>query len=232
MAEIIKTPFCFFNLEFSFDNKGYPRDREILSFLCGTNESFDDDEFISRYKETMKFDGNILVVPADKLFVERFVNPLKFAKTNYVMGNYLGTISMIGAFAEMMTVFFCDLADKMFEGKEWIDKIDPKGVESFDRKGQERRINALLSAEVITDSLSAILEEIRQVRNRYVHSFLASHDGIRKDALRSYDLGLQLYIAGIGPRTEGSLLDGWKKGATVKAYAASDIISDYLQNRQ
>ena len=83
---------------------------EILNYMCPTTSS-SIDNLIVRYKEISIENPRLSIVPAEDRILEKLIWPLRHAKASFVIGNYLGTISLCGMVAEMVAILYFDISD-------------------------------------------------------------------------------------------------------------------------
>ncbi len=201
---------------------------DILDFLHGVDEIFNMTAFVERYKATIVADGHVHYLPLHPELLQTISNPLKFAKVNFLIGNYLGTISQIGMLSEMLVLFMFRMAKSMFEAGTWPQELDKKDINTFEGMTQKQRISLLYRTKIINQGTKDALIKIAEKRNKYLHTYITDTSMLENDAIEMYSIGVKLFLITVGQRVDGSLLDGFEKGATVTVHACNEIVFDYL----
>ncbi len=94
-----------------------------------------------------------------------YTNLMEEAKVCYEFGLFYSTIAMVGIAAERLAIELSERMKYSINGEE-IDE-----GELFDKKdiGQYRRLRLLKKAGLLTDNAFNNLDEIRSIRNKYIH---------------------------------------------------------------
>lgn len=154
-----------------------PQYEDLFKFLCTPGVSPFLPDLIERYKEISQEKPRLFVAPADQNMLEKVVWPLRNAKASYFVGNYLSTVALCGVVAEMMAIFLYEVAQ--IEGKAIKTKKGYKlNSEWFEKKSQERRVEALSTNNIIDRSIALKFDTIREIRRKYLHRWSVDHSKI------------------------------------------------------
>jgi hypothetical protein len=143
---------------------------DTLKIICGPDVTSDPESVRARYKEIDNVEPNLFAPPADERILSQLIWPLRHAKAAYMVGNYLGTISLAGIVGEMTAILIFDLIDnKSFNGGPWSQALEKQMFGStFERLGQHRRIE-VLGGYGVPKEIIAAFETIRVTRNKHLH---------------------------------------------------------------
>ena len=84
---------------------------DLIKFLCTPGIECDEKGLIQRYREISQEKKRLFAAPAEERILEKLVWPLRHAKASYMVGNYLGTISLSGMVSEMVAMLFFEMSD-------------------------------------------------------------------------------------------------------------------------
>ena len=84
---------------------------DLIKFLCTPGIECDEKGLIQRYQEISQEKKRLFAAPAEERILEKLVWPLRHAKASYMVGNYLGTISLSGMVSEMVAMLFFEMSD-------------------------------------------------------------------------------------------------------------------------
>jgi len=179
----------------------------ILGYMCPTT-SPDVKTLVEKYKEISVEEKRLNVVPAEERILEKLIWPLRHAKAAYMVGNNLGTISLCGIVAEMVTVLYFDISNILIGG----DKLDEDKQKllfgrRFEKLGQERRVKILRSFNIISEEMEDKLNQIRMIRRKYLHLWSQDHERLPKDAIEIFKMAESIVAEIIGQDIE----DGYFK---------------------
>jgi len=185
LLQVILNPLRFFAAEFVLPGKpDVPDEKEVLRYLTDPSVDGAAESFVKRYKDLMSaLDSIIIASPADELFLDKFIRPIQHAIRSYLLGGYLGCISMCGMVSEMSAILIYQMADKSIGNQSFTSESERHiyGRE-YEKLGQERRIDVLKAFGFIDLSTFESFDKIRQLRNRYLHYLSQDHSGIETDA--------------------------------------------------
>lgn len=151
-------------------------------------------DYESRYellrKRKTKLDPiarRVIVVPSDLRISEKLVSPLRQAYVAFLVQNFLGTLSLCGMIGEMLAIFKFEISDFKINQNTMTDDIQKKLFgNTFEKLGQERRIDILKVYGLINDEAAAEFEKIRKIRNNYLHYWTKDHGQLENDALQVF----------------------------------------------
>ena len=86
-------------------NQERPTPESVLRFLCPAEERFDFDieKLLTRYRQ-ISTETRIFFAPDEPRILDKLIWPLRNAKGAFMVGNYLGTITLSGLVAEMVAI--------------------------------------------------------------------------------------------------------------------------------
>jgi hypothetical protein len=160
-----------------------PGAEDILRFLCPPDEP-DATRVVPRYREiAARAVGKIAVLPAEREILRKMILPLRASIGSYMVGNYLGTISLCGAVCEMLAIFWYDLAGVRCAGAI-MDEVAQRKLygHSFEELGQSRRISIMRATGLIDDNIERLFRVTLNVRRDYIHYFSKEQTDIASDA--------------------------------------------------
>jgi hypothetical protein len=175
--------------------------RGLLEYFFGLSFTALSQEVLERFIEVTSGDLCLPVAPHTEQIFERLLKPLRSAKRNYCLGDYLASISACGVVGEMLAILIWKM-NEVHLGSQCIDEEHEKGLfgSTFERLGQERRLNVLKTFGFIGDSQYQALFEIKESRRRYLHFWETDLKKEKEDALMACRKSFQLFrdITGIG----------------------------------
>lgn len=179
----------------------------VLKYLCVPGISPDLDEVISRYKLVSVEEPRLIAVPVEARLLDRMIWPLRNAKGSYMVGNYLGTISLCGMVAEMAAILRFDLGNITVNGKP-ISDAEQKNLfgSTFEKLGQERRVNVLKSYGLVDEKTAVAYGQIRAKRRRYLHFWTESHASLESDAVDCFTAAVTIVVSTLGLGVENGRL--------------------------
>ena len=166
----------------------------ILSFLCPPGTAHDTKTLVERYNE-INAGPRLFAVPDEPRILQKLVWPLRHAKASYVVGNNLAVVALSGMVAEMVTLLWWQLAETKLNGRT-VTERDEEALfgRSFEKLGQERRVEILKAYGIITSHLAHDFGTIRGTRKQYLHLWSHDHDSLQKDALKCFEAATRLVV--------------------------------------
>ena len=161
----------------------------ILMDFCLPSVKSDVTSIKERYEEITQKETAISIVPAENKILQNIIWPIKHAKVSYCLENYLGTIALCGMAAEMLAILIFEVHNIQVSSYPINKSKDiQKGLfgNTFEKLGQERRVNILFAYGVIDDKDKSIFSLVRKTRNKYLHLYSDNHLSIKSDALKLY----------------------------------------------
>lgn len=169
------------------------------SNTCVPGTSSDVGALVGRYKEIATEPVGLAVVPAEQRILDKLVWPLRHAKASYMVGNYLAVIAVAGMVAEMVALLRWEVAEESLNGRPMTPDAERSLFgSSFERLGQERRLQVLAAYGLIDAETKGRFDTIKETRRRYLHLWSQDHDSLPKDAIKSYHAAVALVTATIG----------------------------------
>lgn len=164
-----------------------PTYESIVRFLHRPDCESDIEHICARYREVAEEPLKLSFAPVIPEFLDKIVWPLRHAKGSFMIGNYLGTISLCGTVAEMLAILVFEMSSPRINNRIMNDQ-DQKGLfgNTFEKLGQDRRLAALKTYELINDEVKKDLDRIRENRRRYLHFFSQANENISRDAIETY----------------------------------------------
>ncbi len=172
---------------------------QILKFLCAPDTPRAVADLVARYKKISVEDPRLFAAPAEPHLLERLIWPLRHAKGSFLLGNLLGTISLCGMVGEMAAILIFDLSGVRLNEKV-MDVVAQKQLfgSSFEKLGQERRIEVLRAYGMVDVAVADALDTIRVKRRRYLHLWSADHATLENDAIECYKAAVFVVVAALG----------------------------------
>lgn len=161
---------------------------ETLEHFFGIPSAGFTEDLLLRFIEITDEESFTSIVPV----IQPIVRPLVSAKRNYCFGDYPAAISSCGTAGEMMAIFLWRTANITLKGQPMTEEHETQlfGT-TFEKLGQERRIDILIAMGTIDEKQSQKLNDIRGVRRRSLHYWEPS-ESEQKDALQITKIALGL----------------------------------------
>lgn len=171
----------------------------IVSFLCTPNMDCDSESLKKRYALINDPKNYLLAAPADERILKKLIWPLRQAKGNFMLGNYLSTISLSGLVGEMVAILLFDineikLNETLLSEKDQINKFGA----TFEKLGQRKRLDVLFSFRIIDNELKKEFNNIREIRRKYLHFWSQEHSNIQSDANAAFQSAVKIVLNLIG----------------------------------
>lgn len=170
----------------------------ILNYICPTmNHNLEN--IIEKYREISVENPRLNVVPAEDHILEKLIWPLRHAKASYMVGNYLGTISLCGMVAEMVAILYFDISNIMIGNEELsTEKQKMMFGSTFEKLGQEKRVNVLRVFDIISEETKVKFDKIRFIRRKYLHLWSQDHDRLPADTIEIFTASVSIVAEIIG----------------------------------
>ena len=176
----------------------------LVRSLCSLDALSDISACKKRYLELSEIDQGLFISIEESEIRKNLFDPLRQAKTNYILGNYIGSIALSGIVAEKLAILIYIM-----------DNPSHTKLETFNKKlDQKRRVTMLWKADLIGEDSVRDFCFIREARRSSLHHWRASEEFIAVQAAQTYAAATRLVDAatdfGItnGPLTMNSKL--WK----------------------
>jgi hypothetical protein len=175
-----------------------PSDR-LLDYLFAPEVDRRREAFVERYREVTAAADTISVAPAEPTILGKLIWPLRQAKGSYALGNYLGCIALCGMVGEMVAILLWDISKVDLHGKPMTED-DQRSIlgNTFERLGQERRVDVLRSLNLIDDDAKSAFASLRGIRRQYLHLLSKAHSQATTDARQAYKNAVQVVALVLG----------------------------------
>ena len=156
---------------------------ELLTFLCPHDVHSDISDFRKRYEAVSKHDRSLLMSFPEPELQENVFGLLRQAKTNYVVGNYVGSIMLCGVVAERVAILV-----------HAINTPCETERRSFQALGQKRRVDCLKRRKLVGNQSMQDFGNIRTARNSKSHDWTIPDASTAKLAVRMYSAATRLVV--------------------------------------
>ena len=138
-----------------------------------------------RYRVISNEDYEPIIIPDHPKLKEHIIPPLWEAKLCYVMNMPIACIAQSGLVGEMVALWRFQMI--LMSGEQPLTEERQKLLfgRRFEELSQHRRIEVLKAYGDLNDNLSKHFDELRKIRNRYLHS-MKSVSEADKDAQKAY----------------------------------------------
>jgi hypothetical protein len=185
-----------------------PSHEALLDFLCTPGLPSDPPSLVARYREISTEKHRLFAAPVEQRILDKLVWPLRHAKASYMVGNFLGTISLCGMVAEMVAILRLDLAELQIN-RRLMSEGDQKALfgSTFEKLNQDRRVNVLRAYSLIPEDEAEAFTRVRLIRRKYLHLWSQDHEQLATDAVSSFHAAMLLVTRVIGQELrEGKIL--------------------------
>lgn len=186
-------------LDLNVIEQGNPTAENILDFLSAPQLDRGVDAFCQRYREIAALNDPIPVAPAEPTILEKLVWPLRHAKGSYALGSYYPCIALCGMVGEMVALLLWTISNVTLQNHP-LDEAGERALfgSTFERLGQERRTQVLLSFRKIDPETKAAFDTLRELRRRYLHFLSQPHEQLATDARTAYEHALRVVAVVLG----------------------------------
>ena len=166
----------------------------FLTSLCSLDTFSDISSCKQRYLELSKFDQDLFVSVEETEIKKNLFDPLHQAKTNYTLGNYVGSIALSGIVAEKLAILIYIMS-----------KPSPEKLERFNEKyHQEKRVNVLRSSNLIGEDSVRDFCFIREARRSSLHHWRSPGELVAERAAQAHAAATPL----VGAATNFDIVNG------------------------
>ena len=160
----------------------------LLSFLCALDAPKDMSELKKRYEMVSKKDQSLLFSFEEPEIKENLFEPLRQAKVNYILGNYVGTIALCGIVAEKLAILIhnmhtCDETKRANFEKKW---------------GQQKRLDHLKNLGLIDTQARSDFGSIKAARDEALHHWIIPKKRTAQRTAQVFALAMRLVRDRIG----------------------------------
>ena len=192
------------------DTPGVATPESVLDFLCTPGVDSEVAALVRRYREISAEPEPLFAAPADERILEKLVWPLLHAKGSYMIGNYLGTISLCGMVCEMLAILIFEVTEPEINGAR-MNEASQRNLfgSSFEKLGQDRRVSILHAYGLISEELKGSFTRVRLKRREYLHLWSKEYDKLAGEAVECYRdvLTILVFVLGQDIRDGKLMLD-------------------------
>ena len=160
-----------------------PSEERLLEFLSPPGLRCGMSEFRKRYRLASEVDQNLWFSIGEPQIRENVFGPLRQAKVNLILGNYLGSIALCGIVAEKLAILVYAL-----------ETDDETQRREFEKMRQADRIKLLKRQDLIEEESVQDFGNIRAARTTYLHHWKVPDGRIVKQALEAYAAAARLFL--------------------------------------
>ena len=156
----------------------------LLRRLCSHDVPSDISAFKERYVEVSKEDTELFFSPEEPELKENLFGPLRQAKMNYLLGNYIGSIALCGIVAEKVAILVhaintpCEAENRKFVEKYY----------------QAKRIKHLKQRKLVCNQSVRDFEDISAARKSPLHHWSTPDDDTAQAARQTYAAATRLVV--------------------------------------
>lgn len=203
-------PLIFTDLELAPSIKGKDlaiRSEDVLNFICTPGISPNLEDLIERYHKIAKEARRLIAVPNEENILNKLIWPLRNAIGCYMVGNYIGTISLCGMVAEMVSILLFEISNIRING-QLLDEEKERMLfgSKFERLGQEKRVKGLRACDLIDNKLKEKFDNIRAIRRKYLHLYSADYSNIACDAIKVFEEAIKIVEIIIGQGVKNGVI--------------------------
>lgn len=160
-----------------------PKPGDLLRFLCAFDEPSEMSALRERYVEVSKIDRSLSLSLRELGIGANLYGPLKQAKTNYVLGNYVGSIALCGIVAEKVAILV-----------HALNTPDNSERSRFQGDPQGKRVKELKKRRLISEPSKQNFDCIRDTRRFFLHFWITGKECTAQQALRAYSAATHLVL--------------------------------------
>lgn len=168
-------------------------------------------EILERYCDLSTPELYTPILPYSEKLHERLISPLRSAKRCYCFGEFLATIELCSHIGEMLAQLVWQITPITHNQGPVTEEFE-KGLfgSTFEKLGQNRRIQVLKTFGAITPDQAIMFEDLRIKRVRYFHKWSAGTESSQSDAADCFKAALtlakEIMQIGISPDERGTLV--------------------------
>ena len=159
----------------------------LLRFLCSLGVSADMSALYKRYTEIGKVEHSTPIFFEEPGIKENLYEPLRQAKTSYILGNYVGSIALCGIVGEKVAILI-----------HAINTPDPTERTKFEKQYQPQRVVQLEGRRLIEEQPAKDFRCINKARKPYFHHWNAPEEDTARQAVQTYAAATRLVGAAMG----------------------------------
>jgi hypothetical protein len=155
------------------------------------------ESLLGRYDHFKNVDNALTFFPVeDAQIAEKILIPLHQAKVAFVMGHELSCIALCGMVGEMLAIVRFEMSSNTLTRQQQQRLLGGP----FENIEHGRRIRLLELMEMLDKETADTLNDLRSIRNTYLHNLSKSHKDMWQDALKTYKLTVNIAkkVLGLG----------------------------------
>ena len=173
-------------------------EQSFMNFLCRPRSKNHMKDVMAAYRTITAAEGEheIRAIIGEPRVVGRLINPLRDAKSAFVVGNYLGTIAMSGLIAETVGILLFEISEAGLDPSVVRSVIDAELPDTakdrtFEGLSQARRVSVLNKLGLVTSHQTSWLAKIAEIRKRHLH-LLSEPMPTEEETLEAFQCALKL----------------------------------------
>ena len=173
-----------------------PTPERLLEFFCSLGKRSDMAAFRKRYFKVSEEERRLDISVEEPEIKENLFVPLRQAKTNYILGDYVGSIALCGIVAEKLAILIHNMS-----------KPDEARREKFEKKwGQSERVKELKRRKLIDEQCTNDFEDIMKYRKSALHHWNTVEGRTAERAAQAYAAATRLVDATTEFKIEAGVL--------------------------
>lgn len=179
----------------------------LSSFFDLPFESLKKDVLI-RYVEATTPETHMHITPHTDDIFQRMLSPLKAAKKNYSLGEYVATIALSGIVGEMLAILVWKIGGATIKGSPMTEaKEEALFGRSIERLDHSRRLKILAAFEQINEKQLVDFNILKDIRKEFLHFWKPKRMNEKAEALNAFLIALKLFkqITGVELADAGSV---------------------------
>ncbi|MGK7346398.1 MAG: hypothetical protein ACNS63_11395 [Candidatus Nitrospinota bacterium M3_3B_026] len=151
-------------------------------------------ELHKRYSKCSPAIGLVPFAPDHPTIIDHIINPLLEAMKCYILNLPVACIALSGLVGEMVAIWRFQMLKPTRDDRVLDERLQKLLFgQSFDKLGQERRIEVLFAYGDIDKEIKGKFNELRSIRRKYLHFMeSAAIENADKDALKTFKLACLL----------------------------------------
>lgn len=146
-----------------------------------------------RYREVMQKVSDLLLAPMHDVIMRHVIDPLNEAIQPYVLGMPTACIAQAGLVGEMVALLRFQMLEPTVDGKQLDHGVQKRFFgRPFDELRQVQRVNILRVIDSLDDATSQAFDNLRKIRNRYLHNMIEPLCDVDADAREAIQLASTL----------------------------------------
>ncbi|HET8540109.1 MAG TPA: hypothetical protein VFL83_09595, partial [Anaeromyxobacter sp.] len=134
----------------------------LLHYLFDQQAERTGEAFVRRYREVEHVAAAFPFAPDEPSVLQKLVWPLHHALGSYCLADYLGCVALCGMVGEMVAILLWEISPYP-RGTPPLGEREARQLfgSSFEKLGQERRVDVLRAFRLIDDATKTAFDELR-----------------------------------------------------------------------